>query len=69
MTVFTKRNAFVGWATWFVGRKILRRRSGHGRLGKPTIAAALLATAGGVVFFWRRKHHEGVPAEPVGEPS
>ena len=70
MTVFSKRNALIGWATWVVGKKILRRDPGHGRRNKAAATAAVLATVAGAVLFWRKKHHEaGPPADVVGEPS
>jgi hypothetical protein len=70
MTVFSKRNALIGWATWVVSKRILQRnRPGHGRRNKAAAAAAVLATAAGAVLFWRKRHHEGAPADVVGEPS
>ena len=63
MGVVNKRNAFLGWAVWKVGKRMVKRKakavvpgvdssSGRG-IGVGKIAA-LAAAAGGALFFWRR---------------
>jgi|GraSoiStandDraft_16_1057320.scaffolds.fasta_scaffold736962_3 ABC-type uncharacterized transport system auxiliary subunit len=65
MTIFNKRNAMIGWATWLVGKKVFRSRNaarGHRKRSIVAAAAAGLATVGGAVLFWRkRKGNEGQP--------
>jgi len=55
MTIFSKRNAVIGWVTWLVGKRIFRRKPGAARRRpvKPAIAAAV-AAIGAALFFWRR---------------
>ena len=63
MGVVNKRNAFLGWAVWKVGKRVLKQKakavvpgvessSGRG-LGVGKVAA-LAAAAGGALFFWRK---------------
>ena len=68
MGVLNKRNAFLGWAVWKVGKRVVKRKakavvpgveSSSGRsLGVGKIAA-LAAAAGGALFFWRRSRDDG----------
>jgi hypothetical protein len=75
MSVFSKRNALIGWATWVVGKRIFKGKSGAGGRSKKSIAAATAALAGvaGVVFFWRSRQapeEQSVgPIEPVEQPA
>jgi hypothetical protein len=65
MTIFTKRNAMIGWATWLVGKRVFKRgRDVGGRRKKSLLAAAAagVATVAGAMLFWRRrKAHEEQP--------
>jgi hypothetical protein len=27
MSIFNRRNAFIGWATWLVGKRVLKRKA------------------------------------------
>jgi hypothetical protein len=67
------RNAVLGWATWNVGKRVVKRKAkavvpgagGGGSRRKKPAALAALATLGGAVFFWRRKS-DG--ESPTGAP-
>jgi hypothetical protein len=66
MSVLNKRNALLGWAVWTVSKSAAKRKAksaapgranGSMRPNKRAIAA-VLATAGGAVWFWRRRSGE-----------
>lgn len=63
MSVFNRRNAVVGWITWTVGKRVLRKKA---RAAKPSIdpeskrpnksaLALVLAGLAGVATFWRAR--------------
>jgi hypothetical protein len=63
MSVLNRRNAVLGWAVWTVSKSAAKRKAksaapsranGSMRPNKSAIAAAL-ATAGGAVWYWRRR--------------
>ena len=63
MAVFNRRNAAVGWLALLVGKRVLKRKAKQAvpaldpeskRPNKSAIAL-VLASAGGVVTFWRRR--------------
>ena len=63
MSVLNKRNAVLGWAVWTATKGAAKRKAksaatgrsdGSMRPNKGAIAAAL-ATAGGALWFWRRR--------------
>jgi hypothetical protein len=63
MAIVNKRNAFLGWAVWKIGKRAIKRKtkavvpavaSDRGGAGKPAALAAL-AALGGAILFWRRK--------------
>ena len=77
MGVVNKRNAFLGWAVWKVGKRVAKRKaksvvsgvgelsSGRGKgIGK---LAALVAAVGGALVFWRRSRGDESP--PDAPPS
>jgi len=62
VSVFNRRNAAVGWVTWAVGKRVLRRKAKGAvpaldpESKKPNKSAALLiAGAVGVATFWRKR--------------
>ena len=73
MTVFNRRNAVVGWLSWLVAKRVLKRKARNALPGtmegsrRPNRAAfvAGLAAVGGAVFFWRKRSGE----EPGGPPA
>lgn len=63
MGIFNRRNAVLGWLSWLVAKRVLRKKAreavpgpveGTKRPNKGAIAAALAAVAG-VLLFWRRR--------------
>jgi hypothetical protein len=63
MGVFNRRNAVVGWVTWAVGKRVLKKKA---KDAVPTIdteskkpnksaIALLLAGAVGVLTFWKKR--------------
>ena len=76
MGIVNRRNAFVGWAAWQVGKRVLKRRAkaavpgveeGTKRPNRPAIVAAL-AAAGGAAWFWRKRGGgDGSDLEAGGE--
>jgi hypothetical protein len=67
MSIFNRRNAVMGWLSWLVAKRLLKRKAkevvpgtveGSKRPNKGAIATAL-AAVGGVLWFWRRKGSSG----------
>ena len=63
MGIMNRRNAFLGWTVWQVGKRVAKKKakaavptvdSETKRPNKPAIIAAL-AALGGVLMFWRKK--------------
>ena len=63
MGVFNRRNAAVGWVTWMVGKRVLKKKA---KDAVPTIdpeskkpnksaIALLIAGAVGVATFWKKR--------------
>lgn len=67
MGVFNRRNAAVGWLTWTVGKRVLKRKAKGAvpsidtETKKPnTSAIALLAaSAVGALTFWKKRSGGG----------
>lgn len=70
MSVFNRRNAAVGWVTWAVGKRVLKRKA---KDAVPTIdpeskkpnksaVALLIASAVGLATFWRKRSGGNEPA-------
>ena len=63
MGVFNRRNAVVGWATWTVGKRVLKRKAKDAvpsidtETKKPNKSAIALLIAGtvGVLTFWKKR--------------
>ena len=66
MNILNRRNAFLGWVAWQVGKRILKRkaksvvasRSGGSRWPKTGATVSTLAALGGAFWFWRRQRDE-----------
>jgi hypothetical protein len=63
MSIFNRRNAVMGWISWLVAKRVLKRKAkdalpgtveGSRRPNKGAIATALAAVTG-LLWFWRRK--------------
>ena len=63
MSIFNRRNAAMGWLSWIVAKRVLRKKAkdalpgtveGSKRPNKGAILS-LLAAVGGALWFWRRK--------------
>ena len=63
MGVFNRRNAAVGWVTWAVGKRVLKRKAKSAAPSidleskKPNKSAVALLVAGavGALTFWRSR--------------
>ena len=63
MGVFNRRNAAVGWVTWLVGKRVLKKKakgavpSIDSETKKPnkSAIALLIAGAAGALTFWRKR--------------
>ena len=74
MGIFNRRNAVVGWLSWLVAKRVLKKKAkdavpgtveGTKRPNKGAIAT-VLAALGGLLWFWRRKSSDELPP-PAGE--
>ncbi|MCP9486604.1 MAG: hypothetical protein MSC30_12130 [Gaiellaceae bacterium MAG52_C11] len=63
MSIFNRRNAAMGWLSWLVAKRVLRKKAkdaipgtveGSKRPNKGAILS-LLAAVGGALWFWRRQ--------------
>jgi hypothetical protein len=75
MAIFNRRNAMLGWLSWLVAKRVLRKKAretvpgtveGSKRPNKGAIAAALAAAAG-LLLFWRRTKSDDELPPPAGE--
>jgi hypothetical protein len=55
VTIFNKRNAFIGWVVLELAKHKARATSTRTRVSAGTAAA--LAAAGGVLLFWRKSRN------------
>jgi hypothetical protein len=63
VSVFNRRNAAVGWVTWAIGKRVLKRKAKEAapsidpETKKPNRSAIALLVAGmvGVLTFWRKR--------------
>jgi hypothetical protein len=62
MAIFNRRNAMLGWLSWLVAKRVLKKKArdavpgtveGTKRPNKGAIATGL-AALGALLFFWRR---------------
>jgi hypothetical protein len=72
MSVFSRRYAILGWTVWFLTKQYAKRKARRSLTGDdgarraivPAALAASIATAAGVLIFWRR--HREQPGSPEG---
>jgi hypothetical protein len=71
VSVFNRRNAAVGWVTWSIGKRVLKRKakgavpSIDAETKKPNKSAIALfaASAVGLLTFWRKRSGGGDAAD------
>jgi hypothetical protein len=69
VSVFNRRNAAVGWLTWIVGKRVLKKKAKDAvpsidpESKKPNKSAIALLVAGavGVLTFWRKRSGDDTP--------
>ena len=80
MSIFNRRNAMMGWLSWLVAKRVLKKKAkdavpgtveGTKRPNKGAIATAL-AAVGGALWFWRRRGSDDLRSDdelppPAGE--
>lgn len=72
MGVFNRRNAAVGWLTWFVGKRVLKKKAKDAVPSidpdskKPNKSAIALLIAGtvGALTFWRKRSGDDDVVDP-----
>jgi hypothetical protein len=70
--VFNRRNAAVGWVTWLVGKRVLKKKAKGAvpsidpETKKPnkSAIALLIAGAAGALTFWRKRSGGDEPTAP-----
>jgi MYXO-CTERM domain-containing protein len=73
MGIFNRRNAVVGWLSWIVAKRVLKRKakdavsgSGEGsKRPKKGVVATVLAALGGLLWFRRRRRSDELPPPPA----
>ncbi|MFL5962236.1 MAG: hypothetical protein ACJ757_05020 [Gaiellaceae bacterium] len=71
MGIFNRRNAAVGWLTWVVGKRVLKKKAKDAvpsidpQSKKPNKSAIALLVAGaaGALTFWRKRSGDGSPPD------
>lgn len=71
MGVFNRRNAAVGWVTWLVGKRVLKKKAKGAvpsidpETKKPnkSAIALLIAGAAGALTFWRKRSGDDITPE------
>jgi hypothetical protein len=74
MSIVNRRNAFMGWAVWTVGKQVMKRKakaavpidSETKRPKRVAVALGAIAGVAATVFFWRRHGEGDDAAEPMG---
>jgi hypothetical protein len=69
--IFNRRNAAVGWLTWTVGKRVLKKKAKdavpaidtESKKPNKSATALLVASAVGVLTFWRK--HTGGDEPPA----
>jgi hypothetical protein len=77
MGIINRRNAVVGWLSWLVAKRVLKKKAkavvpgtveGTKRPNKGAIATAI-AALGGVLWFWRRQTSDGNGTDELPPPA
>jgi hypothetical protein len=73
MGIFNRRNAAVGWLSWLVAKRVLKKKAkkalpgtveGTKRPNKGAIAT-FLAAVGGALWFWRKQSSDDEQQPPA----
>lgn len=73
MGIFNRRNAAVGWLTWTVGKRALKKKakaavptidSGSKKPNKSAIAVGVAGAVGALTFWRKRSGDDSPPASP-----
>jgi hypothetical protein len=66
--MFSKKNAFIGWLVWTLGKPIAKQKAKQAVTGKRGgIAAATVAGVGAAVgglMFWRKRRGQDESPQP-----
>jgi hypothetical protein len=70
--VFNRRNAAVGWLTWVVGKRLLKKKAkdavpaidSQSKKPNKSAIALLIAGAAGALTFWRKRSGGDDPTAP-----
>jgi hypothetical protein len=79
MSIINRRNAVIGWATWSVGKRLVKRKArsvlpsreagvpdeAGGKKKKAVKAIAVVAAAGGALAFWKAKHRDSTDHDSI----
>jgi hypothetical protein len=68
--VFNRRNAAVGWLTWMVGKRVLKKKAKgavpaidpQSKKPNKSAIALLIAGAAGALTFWRKRSGDDTTA-------
>jgi hypothetical protein len=71
--VFNRRNAAVGWLTWVVGKRALKKKAKgvvpsldpQSKKPNKSAIALLVAGAAGALTFWRKRSGDDSPPPPA----
>ncbi len=71
MSIFNRRNAVLGWVTWVVGKRVMKRKAKDAvpkvdpetKRPNRSAIALLVASAVGVATFWRRRTGDDEPPQ------
>jgi hypothetical protein len=69
--IFNRRNAAVGWVTWMVGKRVLKKKAkgavptidSQSKKPNKSAVALLIAGAAGALTFWRKRSGDDEPPD------